>query len=1522
MAYIGSRPDNVISRNAQNEYNYTATGGQTTFTGADSNNNTLSYTPGNIEVYFNGARLEESDFTATNGTSIVLANAAVVNDELSIVAVNVFAVADVVPASTGGTFQGGIAVQGGVNVAGHILPDTNITYDLGSTTQRFRDLYLSGNSIKLGTRTISQDNIPDVNLSIAPEVLTIDVAAPAAGQDTQWLWNWLTSSLPYARREITNSNELNVPLYKQGTYTVNNFAKTQYGSMTQAHTMYFKWIDGAGTQNNISWVTDQGTFTDSHPDINGGSDTTVQRLSISVPSTITPPTLTAPSVTYTVTNSGSGSYTFSGPRDGNNPNIGPLRRGGTYTFNISATGHPFYLTTDNGTNFSAGTYFGEYTSGVTGSRTDSGTLTFVVPANAPDTLYYQCGNHSSMRGAITVKDLAVETNINGNYVVYAQHTQEGHKTPVELRPIPSLVNQMCLVYDSSVNKFVPQDLATYVENTPSFENKIREVAGTAELVVEDGSAVVAKVNVYADSTYLPLTDNNAGDQAFATDTNKLYIWDGSAWQLAGAANTGELPEGTNLYYTDARVDARLASGSVGNIVTTGYLAGPATFTIDPAGVGDNTGTVLIAGNLQVDGTTTTINSTTVEIDDLNLTLASGAADANAANGAGITVDGANATFIYESAVDEFSFNKGIRAVDYSVSDGTKVIDSSKRGYFVNLQNSNPISFLTGTNGVSGSGAQGINVRHVYAGTSYANSTAGAGDIEASANFKMAGNVVVDSSRNISGSTVSASTKFSTTGSNNEPILMATSGSFVRPKIRTASYSGTPETSLQFNQQSGASTSRNYYMGIYSVNNANPYFYFDNRTSGPTHFQTNGSTRLSITGGGNVGIGEPDPDEKLHIKNSTGSYIKHEGPSSGDYATGYQIFEGSTASAAFYTNPSHDLTILSKDGITFRLDNANRIKFTSTGNVGIGTTVPAAKLHVNTGSGTNQTNTLGIERTGVNDYSGISFRTGAIVDWSIGHNSNGGFTIYENGNDSETRFIVKDGGNVGIGTNSPAAKTHIHGTGDLLRLTSTNSGNGGAQMDLIHQTSSPADGDYNAMINMGGNYSGGNSAYATSMRSVWSDAGGRQGRLEFYTRNAGDFTKKFQIEHDGDVYQWRLNNWEPILASTASSPDIVYTSSQSFDITPTNDAYVGVRTNSSKYKYFRLEADLRSDGANHYGFFWGADQANLGYSNGNQGHKWVYRNNSNRPEFRGISSNGTIKTMNAVSHAFDDGVFHRWVLEVLPSGVTLYADGVLVDYLPSSYAIQGFCGIHTYNNGQSLLCRNVVITSLDSVQQEAVHYSTHSLAGAADGIYKMVNTQGMMQEVYVSNGWMLIAANDARDALFPNGNSRRDLQYTVNRNGAQGHIGEPSPDNDYIIGGFIDDFSFSKIKVEAWGWSSTNSTYNYANQGDNASAEWSASSLTTVVPRSSVTIGGNFGIYTSAAYFLGDGIRKDYETGGFSANSNQTTIGGVGVNGSSGDPTTGCYLGHGTSETGSYSEGWYRASGSAADCQGYATWVKS
>ena len=96
---------------------------------------------------------------------------------------------------------------------------------------------------------------------------------------------------------------------------------------------------------------------------------------------------------------------------------------------------------------------------------------------------------------------------------------------------------------------------------------------------------------------------------------------------------------------------------MGHNVIGGYLGGPATFVIDPAAIGDNTGTVQIKGNLQVDGTNTTINSATLTVDDKNIVVASGAANAAAADGAGLTIDGASATLTYTASNDRFAFNK-------------------------------------------------------------------------------------------------------------------------------------------------------------------------------------------------------------------------------------------------------------------------------------------------------------------------------------------------------------------------------------------------------------------------------------------------------------------------------------------------------------------------------------------------------------------------------------------------------------------------------------------------------------------------------------------------------------------------------------------------------------------------------------------------------------------------------------------------------------------------------------------------
>ena len=72
-----SAEDLTLSGAAHNFTSFTATANQTTFT--------VNYTVGNILVFMNGAKLNSADFTATNGSSVVLASGATVGDIVEVV---------------------------------------------------------------------------------------------------------------------------------------------------------------------------------------------------------------------------------------------------------------------------------------------------------------------------------------------------------------------------------------------------------------------------------------------------------------------------------------------------------------------------------------------------------------------------------------------------------------------------------------------------------------------------------------------------------------------------------------------------------------------------------------------------------------------------------------------------------------------------------------------------------------------------------------------------------------------------------------------------------------------------------------------------------------------------------------------------------------------------------------------------------------------------------------------------------------------------------------------------------------------------------------------------------------------------------------------------------------------------------------------------------------------------------------------------------------------------------------------
>ena len=93
MAYIGSSPTKVVSRQSANIFTYQATANQTAFTGSDANGNTLACTPSDIMVHMNGLRLEKSDYVATT-TTVTLGSGAAAGDEVTITAFVTFETAD------------------------------------------------------------------------------------------------------------------------------------------------------------------------------------------------------------------------------------------------------------------------------------------------------------------------------------------------------------------------------------------------------------------------------------------------------------------------------------------------------------------------------------------------------------------------------------------------------------------------------------------------------------------------------------------------------------------------------------------------------------------------------------------------------------------------------------------------------------------------------------------------------------------------------------------------------------------------------------------------------------------------------------------------------------------------------------------------------------------------------------------------------------------------------------------------------------------------------------------------------------------------------------------------------------------------------------------------------------------------------------------------------------------------------------------------------------------------------------
>ena len=190
---------------------------------------------------------------------------------------------------------------------------------------------------------------------------------------------------------------------------------------------------------------------------------------------------------------------------------------------------------------------------------------------------------------------------------------------------------------------------------------ITTTASTFNLVNANATTVdafKAATDLEFGATSGTLTINNPTVVGSQT-TQNLYNTTATTLNIGGAAtalnlgaSTGNTTVQNNLITTgNIKLDATTQSTNT----TSGAL-----IVAGGVGIAKNLnvgGNVVVTGDLTVNGNVTTLNTATLDVEDLNITVAKGAADSAAANGAGLTVDGAGATILYTHATTSWNLNK-------------------------------------------------------------------------------------------------------------------------------------------------------------------------------------------------------------------------------------------------------------------------------------------------------------------------------------------------------------------------------------------------------------------------------------------------------------------------------------------------------------------------------------------------------------------------------------------------------------------------------------------------------------------------------------------------------------------------------------------------------------------------------------------------------------------------------------------------------------------------------------------------
>jgi len=307
MSYIGDvgRLDSTINSDfSKYTYEYIATEGQTVFTGTDINSATLGYTAGNVLVTYGGADLAFSDYTATDGTSVVLADGAVAGKIIRVVAFQAFEVADAYTKAQADdllaikatlaspSFTGTVDVAGPVSADGLVVSGNSYVGSGNTFTDATSGYFFAGNGqytngiygVGVNNVAIAAGGSERMRIDSSGDITTtgnLTIDGFGSGKDISFRSGYGSDNVGIRAKAITTANRdgLEILGYNGIDLTVNNGAKvavhvdavgrvtTPYQPSFRAYsppiTVAGNTIIWASTAHNItsSFSTSTGLFT-------------------------------------------------------------------------------------------------------------------------------------------------------------------------------------------------------------------------------------------------------------------------------------------------------------------------------------------------------------------------------------------------------------------------------------------------------------------------------------------------------------------------------------------------------------------------------------------------------------------------------------------------------------------------------------------------------------------------------------------------------------------------------------------------------------------------------------------------------------------------------------------------------------------------------------------------------------------------------------------------------------------------------------------------------------------------------------------------------------------------------------------------------------------------------------------------------------------------------------------------------------------------------------------------------------